>query len=165
VTKPRLRLLPAPLLSLVLWASWLMLNESASVGHVLLGAALAIAIPWFTERFRPDRPRLRGLGTVVRLAAVVLFDIVKSNVVVARQVLGPESRLRPAFVWVPLDIRDPHGIVALAGIITLTPGTLSSELSDDRRHLLVHAFNVDDPEALVAEIKQRYEAPLREIFE
>jgi multicomponent K+:H+ antiporter subunit E len=165
MSKLRARLLPAPVLSLVLWASWLMLNESASVGHVLLGAALAIAIPWFTERFRPDRPRLRGPGTVVRLAAVVLFDIVKSNVVVARQVLGPESRLRPAFVWVPLDIRDPHGIVALAGIITLTPGTLSSELSDDRRHLLVHAFNVDDPEALVAEIKQRYEAPLREIFE
>lgn len=159
------RLLPAPVLSLVLWVSWLMLNESASVGHLLLGAALAIAIPWFTERFRPDRPRLRGPGTAVRLALVVLHDIVKSNVVVARQVLGPESRIRPAFVWVPLDIRDPHGIVALAGIITLTPGTLSSELSDDRRHLLVHAFNVDDPDALVAEIKQRYEAPLREIFE
>ena len=95
----------------------------------------------------------------------MLGDIVKSNIVVARQVLGPESRIRPAFVWVPLDIRDPHGIVALAGIITLTPGTLSSELSDDRRHLLVHAFNVDDEQALIAEIKQRYEAPLREIFE
>lgn len=165
MTKPRLRLLPAPVLSLVLWVAWLMLNESASVGHLLLGAALAIAIPWFTERFRPERPRLRGLGAAVRLALVVLFDIVKSNVIVARQVLGPESRVRPAFVWVPLDIRDPHGIVTLAGIITLTPGTLSSELSDDRRHLLVHAFNVDAPEALIAEIKQRYEAPLREIFE
>ena len=165
MTTRRFRLLPAPALSAVLWVSWLMLNESASAGHVLLGLALAIAIPWFTERFRPDRPRLRGLGAATRLALVVLGDIVKSNIVVARQVLGPESRIRPAFVWVPLDIRDPHGIVALAGIITLTPGTLSSELSDDRRHLLVHAFNVDDEQALIAEIKQRYEAPLREIFE
>lgn len=161
----RRRLLPAPWLSLVLWASWLMLNESVSAGHLLLGAALALAIPWFTEPYRPDKPSLRAALTAVRLALVVLADIVKSNVVVARQVLGPESRVRPAFVWVPLDIRDPHGIVTLAAIITLTPGTLSSELSEDRRQLLVHAFHVDDADALVADIKQRYEVPLREIFE
>lgn len=161
----RSRLLPAPGLSLVLWVSWLMLNESVSAGHLLLGAALALVVPWFTERYRPDKPTVRGALTACRLALVVLADIVKSNLVVARQVLGPESRVRPAFVWVPLDIRDPHGIVALAAIITLTPGTLSSDLSEDRRHLLVHALHVDDAEALVADIKQRYESPLREIFE
>ncbi|MFY7941343.1 MAG: Na+/H+ antiporter subunit E, partial [Burkholderiaceae bacterium] len=70
----------------------------------------------------------------------------------------------PAFVWVPLTITDPHGIVALAGIITMTPGTLSADLSADRRHLLVHAFNVDDEAALIAAIKTRYEEPLLEIF-
>jgi len=161
----RSRLLPAPVLSLVLWVSWLMLNESVSAGHLLLGAALALVVPWFTERYRPDKPALRGALTACRLALVVLADIVKSNLIVARQVLGPESRVRPAFVWVPLDIRDPHGIVALAAIITLTPGTLSSDLSEDRRHLLVHALHVDDAEVLVADIKQRYESPLREIFE
>jgi multicomponent K+:H+ antiporter subunit E len=80
---------------------------------------------------------------------------------VAKRVLGPESAIRPAFVWVPLDIQDPHGIVALAGIITLTPGTLSSDLSEDRRHLLVHALHCEDEAALVADIKARYEAPLR----
>ena len=161
----RSRLLPAPGLSVVLWVSWLMLNESVSAGHLLLGAALALVVPWFTERYRPDKPALRGALTACRLALVVLADIVKSNLIVARQVLGPESRVRPAFVWVPLDIRDPHGIVALAAIITLTPGTLSSDLSEDRRHLLVHALHVDDAEMLVADIKQRYESPLREIFE
>ena len=161
----RSRLLPAPGLSLVLWVSWLMLNESVSAGHLLLGAALALVVPRFTERYRPDKPALRGALTACRLALLVLADIVKSNLIVARQVLGPESRVRPAFVWVPLDIRDPHGIVALAAIITLTPGTLSSDLSEDRRHLLVHALHVEDAEALVADIKQRYESPLREIFE
>jgi multicomponent K+:H+ antiporter subunit E len=80
-------------------------------------------------------------------------------------VLGPEHLVQPRFVWVPLDIRDAHGIVALAGIITMTPGTLSAELADDRRHLLIHAFDVEDEAALVADIKKRYEAPLRVIFE
>jgi len=158
-------LLPAPLLSVVLFAVWLMLNQSLSLGHVALAALLAIVVPWFSERLRPDRPRLKKPGLIVRFGLIVLLDIVKSNIEVARRILGPEAAIRPRFVWVPLAIRDPHGIVSLAGVITMTPGTLSAEVSDDRRYLLVHAFNVDDEAALVADIKSRYEAPLMEIFD
>jgi multicomponent K+:H+ antiporter subunit E len=158
-------LVPAPLISAALLATWLLLNGSLSAGHIVLGVALAIVIPWCSERLRPDRARLKRPAVALRLAAVVAKDIVLSNIEVARRILGPESAIRPRFVWVPLDIRDPHGIVALAGIVTLTPGTLSSDLRDDRLHLLVHAFNVGDEAALIAEIKTRYEAPLMEIFE
>ncbi len=159
------RLLPAPLLSAVLLLTWLMLNESASAGHLMLGAALAIIVPWFTERLRPEKARPKAWPVVLRLGLVVLKDIVLSNVEVARRVLGPEAALRPGFVWVPLTLRDPHGIVALAGIVTMTPGTLSAELSADRRHLLVHALHLADADALVADIQTRYETPLLEIFE
>jgi multicomponent K+:H+ antiporter subunit E len=159
------RLLPSPLTSAVLFVAWLLLNGSASTGHLLLAALLAIAIPFAAAPVRGERARIRHPGAAMRLAMVVLWDIVVSNVEVARRILGPESRLKPAFVWVPLSIRDPHGIAALAGIITLTPGTLSSDLSEDQRHLLVHALHVDDAQALVASIKSRYEAPLMHIFE
>lgn len=159
------RLLPAPLLSLTLFVAWLALNQSASAGNLVLAALFAITFPHMFGGFRVDPPRIRRPMVIARLAAIVLYDIVVSNIEVARRILGPESAIKPRFVWVPLDIRDPHGIAALAGIITMTPGTLSSDLSADRRHLLVHAFNVDDEEALIASIKQRYESPLREIFE
>lgn len=162
------RLLPSPLLSLTLFITWLMLNESASAGHLLLGAALALALPWLTRVWRPDRPRLRHAGTVVKLATTVLLDIVRSNITVARLILGDERHITPRFVWVPLAIRDAHGIVALACVVTMTPGTLSADLSGDRRHLLVHAFDVDDDAAqaaLIADIKARYEAPMIRIFE
>lgn len=159
------RWLPAPLLSGVLFFVWLLLNNSASPGHLVLGAMLAIVVPWFTAKLHPERPTLRRPMAIVRLGLVVLYDIVAANIEVARRILGPESAIRPRFVWVPLSIRDPHGIVALAGIITMTPGTLSVDITDDRRAVLVHAFNVDDEAALVAEIKARYEAPLRTIFE
>lgn len=159
------KFLPAPLISAVLFAAWLMLNQSASAGNLVLAAIFAIALPLVFAGFRVEPPRIRRPGVVVRLGLRVLLDIVRSNIEVARRILGPESRIHPRFVWVPLSIRDAHGIAALAGIITMTPGTLSADLTDDRSHLLVHAFNVDDEQALIASIKERYEAPLREIFE
>jgi len=158
------RLVPAPLISATLFVMWLMLNQSASPGNLVLAAVFALALPLVFSGFRVEPPRVRKPAVVVRLVLRVLADIVKANIEVARRILGPESRIHPRFVWVPLSIRDAHGIAALAGIITLTPGTLSSDLTDDRRHLLVHAFNVDDEQALIASIKERYEAPLMEIF-
>jgi multicomponent K+:H+ antiporter subunit E len=159
------RRFPAPLLSATLFAVWLLLNNTLDPAQLVLGAALAIVVPWFTETLRPERPRIRRPLLIVRLGLVVLWDIVLSNIEVARRILGPEEAIRPAFVWMPLELTDPHAIVSLAGIITMTPGTLSAELSPDRRHLLVHAFNVDDEAALIAQMKARYEAPLKEIFE
>lgn len=160
----RRRLLPAPLLSALLLIAWLMLNESMSVGHLLLGALLALTIPWLTRPFRTEGAHLRAWPTLVRLVVRVLWDIVVSNIEVARRVLGPEAALQTRFVWVPLALQSPHGIAALAGIITLTPGTVSSELTEDRRYLLVHALHCTDEAALVADIKARYEAPLLEIL-
>lgn len=159
-----MKLVPAPLLSATLFAVWLLLNNTVDAAHLVLGAVLALAVPRFTERFRPDKPRLRAPAVAARLLATVLWDIVLANIEIARRILGPEEAIAPRFVWVPLTIRDPHGIVLLAGIVTMTPGTLSAELNADRTQLLVHAFNVDDEEALVAQIKRRYETPLLEIF-
>jgi multicomponent K+:H+ antiporter subunit E len=158
------RWLPAPILSASLWAIWLLLNNTLAPPQVVLGALLALAIPLYAGRLWPERPRPRRPGVALRLLLRVLRDIVLSNLEVARRVLGPEARLRPGFVWLPLSVRDPYAIATLAGIISLTPGTLSAELSPDRRHLLIHALHLEHPEALVADIKARYEAPLLEIF-
>ncbi|MBI5335498.1 MAG: Na+/H+ antiporter subunit E [Burkholderiales bacterium] len=168
------RLLPSPLLSAALLIAWLALNQSASTGHLILGAVFAVAIPLLTARLRaapdgepapPRRPALARWRAALRLAGVVAGDIVRANLQVARRILGPESAIRPGYVWLPLTLRHPHGRVLLAGIITMTPGTLSARFSDDGTHLLIHAFDLDDPVALIAEIRARYEAPLLEIFE
>jgi len=157
--------LPTPLLSATLFLMWLLLNDTLDPAHIVLAAVLSIVVPRYTDRLRPDRPLIRKPATIVRLGLIVLWDIVLCNIEVARRILGPESAIKPRFVWVPLDIRDPHGILALAGIITMTPGTLTADVSEDRDFLLVHALNVDDEAALIAQIKSRYEQPLREIFE
>lgn len=158
------RWLPSPSLSVALLVFWLLLNHSASPGQVLLGAALALAIPPLARRMDHEHCPTGSLRGVPRLAVVFAWDIIKSNLIVAAQVLGPESRIRPGFVWVPLDIGNLRGITVLASMISLTPGTVSAVLTDDRRHLLVHALHLDDADALVRQIKTRYETPLMEVF-
>jgi multicomponent K+:H+ antiporter subunit E len=159
------RAFPQPVMSVVLLLTWLLLNQTVHIAHWLLGGLLAWAIPHFTSRVAVGAPRVQQWLTVVVLTVVVVIDILKSNIAVAKIILGLGERPRPAYVWVPLSIRDAHGRAVLAGIITMTPGTLSIGFSDDEQYLLVHALDVADTTALIAEIKQRYEMPLMEIFE
>lgn len=161
------RLLPAPLLSAALFVLWLLLNRTLGAGHVLLGAALALAIPLVTAGLRPVPVRIRRPGVALRLLGRVLLDSLVSNLAVARLLLGPASRRRhpPGFVLVRLDLRDPNGLAMLAMMVCLTPGTTWAELSLDRSALLLHALEVADTEAMAAQVKRRYEQPLMEIFE
>jgi len=157
-------LLPFPVLSGALFAAWLALAGVLTVAQTLLAAVLALAVPLAARRFLDHLPRLVAARTAVRFALLVTWDIVLANIAVARLVLGPVARLRPAFVKVPLDLRQSQSIALLASVITMTPGTVSADLGADRKTLLVHALDCADPDALVANIKQRYERPLMEIF-
>lgn len=165
-------LLPRPWTAAGLFVSWLLLNQTLAPGHLLLGALLALVLSRIGARDpQPSRaaaarlaPGRRAL-VAARLLGRVLRDIVVANLQVTVRILGPLDRLRPGFVWVPLDLTDPRAITLLAGIVTMTPGTVSADVSDDRRHLLVHGLDIHDPAGLVAEIKTRYESPIREMLE
>ncbi|WP_028238490.1 Na+/H+ antiporter subunit E [Stutzerimonas azotifigens] len=159
------RWLPHPALSVALAGLWLLLNNTLAPGHVLLGAFLGWGIPLLVGPFVMPVPRVRRPLLLVRFLLRVILDIVVANLHVARLVLGPKGRLSPAFVEVPVRIDDEFVLTALTSIISLTPGTVSASLSEDRRTLLVHALDAPDAEALVAEIRTRYETPLLEIFE
>jgi multicomponent K+:H+ antiporter subunit E len=159
------RWLPHPITSAVLFCLWLLLNHSLSAGHIVLGAALAALIPLFTRRFFPEPVYLARFATVLRFLAVVLWDIVTATFTVSRLSLAPTSRLRPRFVRVPVALEDDFALTALTSTISLTPGTVSAAIARDRRHVLVHALDVDDEALLVKTIKERYEAPIKEIFQ
>ncbi|HMA15175.1 MAG: Na+/H+ antiporter subunit E [Bacteroidota bacterium] len=160
------RLLPHPLLTLTITLGWIMLLNEFYVGGLLLGLLLGVVLAKLTAVFWPQRPCVRNPLRIAEYGVVVLWDIVVANVKIAQIVaFKPNSALRPHFITIPLEIRSPEAITVLAGTITMTPGTVSADLSADGRALLVHCLDTGDPAGEVAGIKQRYEARLKEIFE
>jgi multicomponent K+:H+ antiporter subunit E len=158
-------ILPHPLLSATLVIVWILLANSFSPGNALLAAVIGILVPKLTAAYWPSRPRLRRPLLIMQYAALVLYDIVVSNVQVARLVLfRAGGSLRSRFVCIPLQLRSPEGIAVLAGTITMTPGTVTADVSPDGKSLSVHCLEVTDQDALVARIKTRYERRLRRIF-
>ncbi len=159
------RLLPHPLLTLLLVVVWCLLNNSLTLGTIVFGTILGLLIPILTAAYWPDRPPVARPFSMVVYCLIVIWDIIKSNITVAMQILfrGNDS-LQPAWITVPLDLRKPEAITILAGSITLTPGTLSADLSADGTALLVHALHAPDPDAVRDDIKARYESRLKEIF-
>ncbi|WP_288458134.1 Na+/H+ antiporter subunit E [uncultured Sphingomonas sp.] len=159
------RLLPHPALSAMLLIVWLLMANSITVGGIVLGGAFALVLPKFTQPFWPDRPRMRFGRAFLGYLGIVLLDIIVANFQVAWLILFRRNRdLRARWLVVPIDLTTPEAITMLAGTISLTPGTVSSDVSADGRYLLVHALDVDDAEAEIARIKTRYEARLQRVF-
>lgn len=159
------KLFPHPILSAMLVALWLLLMDSTHPGVLVLGVFQGVLLPWFTRVFWPDTVKIHGVKVLLRFIPLFLWDVVIANIGVAWLILNFRRKPRPAFVSIPLKLRNPYAIVTLMNVISLTPGTVSSQLSSDRRTLLVHSVDVADQHALVERIRKRYEKPIQEIFE
>ena len=159
-------LFPHPLLTVILTIVWVILQNDVSAGMVVFGVILGIIIPRTTAVWWPDRPRGFRIRKMLGYTMIVMWDIVVANIQVAWIILTKSNaQMKPAWVEVPLDLRTPEAITLLAGTITLTPGTVSADLSTEGNSLLVHALDAPDPDAVRDEIKDRYERRLKEIFQ
>lgn len=157
---------PPYVIAASLIAMWLLLNISLSPAQVLLGAVVTTGLVLGLSRLRPVRPRLRRPVAIAQLARRVLVDVVRSNLAVVRIVLSKDRcrQVRSGFVDVPLDLRDPHALAALAVIVTATPGTVWAGLAPDGATLTLHVLDLRDEAQVIRTVKQRYERLLLEIF-
>jgi len=159
------RWLPYPLLTASLLAMWLLLN-GFSPGHLVLGAVIALGAARTTAALQPAKPRIRRWSSIARLIGIVLVDIVRSNIAVARIILhGRHHQTVSGFVTIPLGIRDRTALAVLACVLTSTPGTAWIEYRSRRGTLLLHVLDLVDEQDWIDLIKGRYEPLLQEIFE
>lgn len=160
------RLLPYPLLAAALLVTWLLLNQSMTLGAILLGSILAVATCWALTTLDPPKASFRRPGAALKLLLVVFVEIVRSNNAVAWIILRKSAReRRSGFVRIPLDTRNPYIMTALACIVTATPGTIWVEYDSVDNTMLLHVLDLIDEAEWVDIIKQRYEKHLMEIFE
>lgn len=163
----RIRSVISPTVVLCLTALWLILQQTIAPDQILLGAVLAVLLAWASSRLRPLRAHVRRIDLAAALILIVIWEIVRSNIAVGRIVLGLVRKrdVRSGFVQIPLDLRDAHGLAALAAIITATPGTVWAGLSADGKFLTLHILDIEDEQHWIRYIKDRFERPLMRIFE
>jgi multicomponent K+:H+ antiporter subunit E len=159
------RVLPYPILSVFLLGMWLLLNQSLSPGHIVLGSIIGIAGGMATASLQIPGGSLRRPFVLVRLAFVVLADIIRSNIAVSLIIVNPRRRANSGFVTMQLDLRSDYGLAILACIITSTPGTVWVNFDNAKGKLLIHVLDLIDQDTWIDIIKTRYERPLMEVFE
>jgi multicomponent Na+:H+ antiporter subunit E len=166
------------LLNLILAIVWMALQGSFTLVDLLVGFALGFLILGLTQRVlveqfddlerrregRPNRGYVQQTWRVIALIGFALWAIVKSNIEVAKIVLNPRHVFRPGIVAVPLDIKSDLGITVLANLITLTPGTVTLDVSSDRRTIYMHVMDVQDAERLRDETKEQFERRVMELL-
>jgi multicomponent Na+:H+ antiporter subunit E len=154
------------LLNVLLALAWMALSGQFTFPDLVFGLVLGFVMLY------PARNRLGGaryfekVPLVLRFALYVVWELILANVNVAKAVLlTPKDQLKPGIVAIPLDLQTDAEITMLANLITLTPGTLSLDVSDDRKILYVHALDIGgDPEAFRQSTKQGFERAVQEVF-
>jgi multicomponent K+:H+ antiporter subunit E len=160
------RLYPHPYLTLTLIVLWFLLVNQWKVGSLVMAVILGTVIPLISSAWWPDRAVVKRPFGLAAYGLLVLWDVIVANFQVARIVLFmPRDKIQSNWVTVPLDLTSPEAISLLAGTITMTPGTLTADTSACGRALLIHSLHAPDPGAVRDDIKARYEARLKRIFE
>lgn len=153
-------------LNLILAVSWAALSGAFTLVSLGVGFLLGYGVLWVLQPLLGGPNKyFRRIYAWGKLVVMFHYELVVSSVAVMWDVLTPRHRARPGFVEMPLDVKSDAGILLVTNLISLTPGTLSLNVSDDRKTLLVHAMFMDDPDAVVRQMKEGMETWVREAIE
>lgn len=159
------RIIPHPVMAAILLVFWLGLQQSAGLGHILLGSVVAIAVTHLADRFATDEVRIKKPWKLIPLFAIAGLDVIRSNLAVMAVLFNPRPSPAGAFIEMELKLTNPTGLAVLAIIITATPGSAWLEYDRERSTVLIHVFDLIDEEQWIETIRTQYENLLLEIFE
>ena len=143
--------------NILLAVVWAAITGNFAPANQVLGFVLGFVVLFFTRRMIGSSDYGRRLLQALRLVLYFLWELFLSNLRVASDVLRPKLRLRPGVIAIPLDAHTDAEIVLLANLITVTPGSLSLDVSADRQTLYLHVMHFDDPEAVRRKVKDGFE--------
>jgi multicomponent Na+:H+ antiporter subunit E len=144
---------------------WVFLKGEFNLVNLVWGYILGAGILFLFSQIPPGKVYTKKILGFIGLAMVFLVELYKANLSVLKVVLSGNTRPPSGIVAYPLEVKSDWGITVLANLITLTPGTISMEVAPDRKTLYIHALEVDDPQDVVAGIKESFEKRVLEVFE
>jgi multicomponent Na+:H+ antiporter subunit E len=150
--------------NLLLSFIWVAITGAFTIENFIFGFALSFFLLWIITINRSESKYFSRGPKIISFLFFFLYELIKANLEVAYDVITPKHFMKPGIVKIPLDSETDLEITLLANLISLTPGTLSLDVSDDRKVLYVHAMYVKDKEDFVASIKNGFEKRLLEIL-
>jgi multicomponent Na+:H+ antiporter subunit E len=153
------------LMNILLSMIWIALTGSLAISNFVFGFALSFLIMWVVKSGDVEQKKyFVVIPRVISFVFYFLYELIKANIQVAYDVITPKFYMTPGIVCVPLDAKTDIEITLLANIISLTPGTLSLDVSDDRKVLYVHSMYIRDKDEFIREIKSGFERKLLQIM-
>ncbi len=143
---------------------WVTASGDVTLTNLLFGAVLGYVILLFVQRVTGETLYTRRVWKLFVFLGFFLWELLKANLHVAYHVFMPTSRMDPGVIAVPLSVESDLEITLFSNLLSLTPGTLGLDVSDDHRVLYVHALSVHDPDRLRSEIKDGFERRLLEVL-
>jgi len=162
---PRTARLNVFALNVVLALAWSLTTGAFSLLNLTIGFVLAFMALWLPCRMWGDDTYFRRPWRILRILVTFVWELVISATTVAMLVLSPGLKFRSAIIAVPLDVKHDLGVTLFANLLSLTPGTLSLDVSDDRSTLYVHAMDTEDAEAEKRDMKETFEDPIRKALQ
>lgn len=153
------------LTNLLLALAWVALTGQYNAANFFAGLMLGFIALYFTHRGRATNTYTARIKAIAGFLLFFINELIRANLRVAHDVLTPRHHMRPGIVAIPLDLKTDLEITVLTTLITLTPGTLSLHVTDDRQTLYLHAMYIDDPDRLVRGIKDGFERRVREVMQ
>lgn len=159
------RLLPHPILAGFLLVLWLVLQQSAGLGHIIFGGIIAIVVSMAASAVIPERIIIKRPLKFIQLIIVAGLDIIRSNLAVMSVLFHPRPNPTAGFIEMELTLKNPFALAILAIILTATPGSAWLEYDRARSTVLIHVFDLVDEKEWIETVKRRYETLLLEIFQ
>lgn len=152
------------LLNLVLTIVWVFLTGSLEVVNFVFGFLLSFNVLWLISRKEESRKYYVIAPRLIGFLFYFLYELLKANIQVAHDVITPKFYMQPGIVAFPLDAKTDLEITVLANVISLTPGTLSLDVSNDKKVLYIHAMYVTSKEEFIQDIKSGFERRILDIM-
>ncbi|WP_453994168.1 Na+/H+ antiporter subunit E [Bacillus nitroreducens] len=143
--------------------AWMFIANSYDFGSFFGGFLIGLLLIFVLRRSFSHRFYLHNVWAVIKLIFIFFRELILSNYAIMKVVVKPKLDIKPGIFALPIELEKDWEILTLSNLITLTPGTLVMDISDDKKLLYIHSMDLQDVDAAISSIKNTFEKAIMEV--